>query len=197
MDTTTDVRARTAEPAAYRGAGQRAPTGVLGGICAADIEAAPDGEVVVFLIGMRINRLAKVRHWTWVARQMPMMVRSLLHQADSPLLGVRTWVSGRHVMSMQYWRSAEDLGRFARDQDHPHARAWAEFNRRVAANADVGIWHETYTLAADDVETLYGNMPPHGLGAALGQVPAGARRRTAAVDRVHGAAGDMELGTVG
>ena len=182
MAATSTATPTTAEPAAYRGASEQAPPGVLGGICSADIEAAPSGEVVVFMIGMRINRLHKLRHWTWVLRQMPAMIRDLRRQPDSPLLGVRTWVSGRDIMTLQYWRSAEELGRFARDQDHPHARSWAEFNRRVAANADVGIWHETYSMTADNVETLYGNMPPHGLGAALGQVPAGVRRRTAAVE---------------
>ena len=118
-------------------------------------------------------------------------------QPDSPLLGFRSWVSGRNLMTLQYWRSAEDLGRFARDQDHPHARAWAEFNRRVAASADVGIWHETYTVAPEGVESLYGNMPTFGLAAALGAAPAVGRRRTGAVARVHGAAGDHDLGSTG
>ena len=181
-------------PAAYRGAAAGAPPDVLGGMTAADIDAAGD-EVVVFLIGMRVNRWRAVRSWTWVARQMPAMLRSLSRQPDSPLLGFRTWVSGRNLMTLQYWRSAEELGRFARDQDHPHAHAWREFNRRLAANADVGIWHETYAVDAEAVETLYGNMPAFGLADALGTTGAGARRRTGAVARVHGAAGDHELGT--
>lgn len=186
-----------AAPAAYRGAASAAPAGVTAGLSSADIDAAGD-EVVVFLIGMRVNRWRAVRSWAWVARQMPAMLISLARLPDSPLLAAQTWVSGRSVMTLQYWRSAEELGRFARDPEHPHASAWREFNRRVAATADVGIWHETYTVAADQVETLYANLPPLGLARAFGQVPAGTRRRTTAVDRVHGAAGDHELGaTVG
>lgn len=187
------MQSKTSEPAAYRGAGEASPRGVEGGIASADIEAGGE-EVVVFMIGMRINRLLKVRSWTWVARQMPAMIQGLLKQEDSPLLAARSWVSGRNLMVVQYWRSAEDLGRFARDQDHPHARAWAEFNRRLAASADVGIWHETYTVEREQVETLYGNMPAFGLGEALGLVPALGRRRTAAVTRVHDAAGGHDLG---
>ncbi len=183
-------------PRAYRDAAAGAPAGIVPGIASADIDAAAD-EVVVFLIGMRVNRWRSVRRWTWVARQMPAMLRSLARQPDSPLLGFRSWVSGRNLMTVQYWRSAEELGAFARDPDHPHARAWREFNRRVAASADVGIWHETFTAGQDQVESLYANMPTFGLAAALGRTPATARRRTAAVDRVHGAAGDHELGAVG
>ena len=104
------------------------------------------------------------------------------------MLSVKAWLGGRDLMVSQVWRSAEELGRFARDQDATHAPAWREFNRRVAASGDVGIWHETYTCRADQVETLYGNMPPVGLGAALGLVPVGARRGTRAEQRVQGGA---------
>jgi hypothetical protein len=26
----------------------------------------------------------------------------------------------------------------------------------------VGIWHETYRVLTANIETIYGNMPPHG-----------------------------------
>lgn len=187
-------------PGAYRAAVDRAPAGVLPGIAAADLGSGGPGEpgpeeVVVFLIGMRVNRWRAVREWGWVFRQMPAMLASLARQPDSPLLGVQTWWSGRNVMTLQYWRSAEELGRFARDPDHPHAAAWAEFTRRLAGGAAVGIWHETYVVPVEQVETLYGNMPAFGLARAVGHGPAGSRRRTAAVARVHGAAGDHDLGS--
>lgn len=188
---TTTSTSSTAGPPAYRGAAEAAPAGVHGGALSADLG---DDEVVLFVIGMRVNRLRRVRSWSYVARQMPAMLRELAALPDSPLLAFRTWWSGRDVMVTQVWRSAEELGRFARDQDHPHATAWREFNQRIAASADVGIWHETYVVRADQVESLYGNMPPIGLGAAYGLVPAGTRRATTAVRRVHGAAGDHALG---
>lgn len=192
MTSHTTERPGATQPPAYRGAEQAAPRGVRGGAWSADV----DGEVVVFVIGMRVNRLRSVRRWTWVERQMPAMLRDLSALPDSPLLAFRSWISGRDVMVTQVWRSAEELGRFSRDQDHPHAHAWREFNRRIARSADVGIWHETYAVQADQVESLYGNMPPIGLGAAFGLVPGGSRRRTDAVRRVHGAAGDQELGAL-
>jgi len=159
------VTTSTSSPA-YRGADDAAPAGVRGGAYAADVG---EDEVVLFVIGMRVNRLRRVGSWTYVARQMPAMLRELAALPDSPLLWFRSWWSGRDVMVTQIWRSAEELGHFARDQDHPHAAACREFNRRIAASGDVGIWHETYVVPADQVESLYGNMPPTGLGAARGQ----------------------------
>ena len=194
--TTATTREQTEKvPAAYRGAAERAPRGVKGGAYAADIDGGDD--IVVFMIGMRINRLRKVRSWAPVILAMPRMLVQLSRQPDSPLLDVRTWISGRDIMTVQYWRSAEELGRYARDADSIHAQEWRRFNQRIAATSDVGIWHETYAMSGEQVETLYGNMPAFGMARAHGMVSAASRRRTKAVDRVHGAAGDLEIGELG
>ena len=47
-------------------------------VVAKRMTAAIDGEVVVFLIGMRINHLWKVHKWWPVASAMPRMIRELL-----------------------------------------------------------------------------------------------------------------------
>jgi hypothetical protein len=174
-----DVTARM--PRAYRGAQAAAPRGVAGGQAVA---RSPEDSVVVFLIGMRINRLRRVRSWFPVFVAMPRMLRQLQAQDGHGLLGARSYWSGRHFLVVQYWRSMEDLGRYARDPEMAHQPAWAQHNRRTAATADVGIWHESYLVPAENVESLYGNMPPHGLGAAIGTVPRGQRRRSAAQDRL-------------
>ena len=53
-----------------------------------------------------------------------------------------------------------------------------------AAGGDVGVWHETYVASAADIESLYGNMPEHGLGAAIGSEPRGQHRRNSAQDEM-------------
>lgn len=55
--------------------------------------------------------------------------------------------------------------------DDPHLEPWRAFNRKVGESGDVGIWHETYRVRTTDIETIYGNMPPRGLAAAVGAVP--------------------------
>jgi hypothetical protein len=106
------------------------------------VTARFDGEVVVFLIGMRINRLWKIHKWLPVARAMPQMLRELTADPESGLLGFESWV-GNPTVSLQYWRSFEHLERYAKDSARLHRPAWAAFNRAVASNGDVGIWHET------------------------------------------------------
>ncbi len=81
---------------------------------------------------------------------------------------------------MQYWRSFEQLKIYAHDRNKDHFPAWAALNQRVGSNGDVGIWHETYCVKANQYETIYNNMPPYGLGAVTKLVPASGRHATAA-----------------
>ena len=86
--------------------------------------------------------------------------------AEQPELGLLRWERGllRGPMVVQYWRSREHLDRFARGGLHvPAAR---DFNRRIRASADVGVWHEAYEVRAGAYESAYANMPLFGLAAA-------------------------------
>jgi hypothetical protein len=60
-----------------------------------------------------------------------------------------------------------------------HRPAWAAFNRAVASNGDVGIWHETYRVRPGDFECVYNNMPLFGLAKATACAPASGRRESA------------------
>ena len=128
--------------------------------------ATVDDDVVVFLIGMRFNRI--LRPWTWLPafNAMPKMLRELASQPELGLLGYRTYWSGRVILAVQYWRSFEHLEAFARDRDDPHLEAWRRFWKRVGTSGRTGIWHETYLVRAGEYEAIYGNMPPFGLGKA-------------------------------
>lgn len=137
-------------------------------------------EVVVFLIGMRINKPWKVRQWFPVFTAMPRMLRYL---DQHPEKGLLHWEQYLPLLTVQYWNSFEDLAAFARDKDDPHLEAWRKFNRRTAGSGDVGIWHETYVVKTRDIESISGNMPARGLAAALGAVPV-QRGRDSAVARV-------------
>ena len=138
-----------------------------------------DGDFVVFVIGMRLNKLWKVHRWGPVFMAMPPMLRELDRHPDKGLLGVRTMWFGRTITLLQYWRSFEQLEHFSRAADDPHLAAWRRFNRRVGANGDVGIYHETFKVPAGGYECVYGNMPIVGLAAAGRHVPVGRRTDTA------------------
>ncbi len=135
-----------------------------------------DGDFVVFLIGMRINRWWMVHKWLPVARAMGRMLRELYRNPDAGFLGARVGMR----LSVQYWRSFEHLERYARDPDREHWPAWLEFNRKVrASSGDVGIWHETYLVRAGEFEALYSGMPREGLASAGRWVPVGAASESA------------------
>jgi hypothetical protein len=149
----------------------------------ARMTATLSGEFCVFLIGMRINRPLKIHKWLPVARAMPRMLRELSAHRDLGYLGGDFWF-GRTIVSVQYWRSATHLQSYASDKSREHAPAWAAFTRAVGDSGDVGIWHETYTVAPGTYETIYHNMPPFGLGA-VGRLAPATGRHQRAKDRME------------
>jgi hypothetical protein len=152
---------------------------VVNGRMTADLS----GDFVVFMIGMRVNKAWKLHKWIPVARAMAPMLRVLSREKGLGLLGFHTWIGPRGPMVVQYWRSVEQLERFARDASLPHHPAWRAFNRRVGTDGDVGIWHETFLVSAGNYETLYGNMPRFGLAVAGEQLPVAAKGEGAAERR--------------
>jgi hypothetical protein len=137
----------------------------------ADVE----GDFVVFLIGMRVNKPWKLHKWWPVVMAMAPMIRVLSERKDLGLLGFHSWISPSGPMLVQYWRSAEHLERFAKDPTLPHHRPWKKFNRTIATSGDVGIWHETYLVADGRHEAIYANMPLFGLAKAGAHLPVAAR----------------------
>jgi Domain of unknown function (DUF4188) len=137
------------------------------------------GDFVVFLIGMRFNRLLKVRKWMPVALAMPKMLKVLDDHPELGCLGHQEWL-GRTTILVMYWQDFGALDRFARAKDLPHLEPWRQFNRIIGKSGDVGIWHETYKIRAGEYEAMYGNMPAFGLAKATSVVPAGHKGQTAA-----------------
>src|SRR5699024_9254962 len=64
--------------------------------------------------------------------------------------------------------------------DRAHLPAWRRFHQTARKHPGaVGIWHETYAVPAEGIETLYGNGGIVGLGKATGTVPVRRRGRAA------------------
>lgn len=144
------------------------------------VTADPEESFVVFLVGMRVNRLWKAHRWLPVAAAMPRMLRQLADDPESGLLGTRTTVGWRTITVIQYWDSVESLTEYARDPASEHLPAWVDYNREVGGSGDVGIWHETYRVDPGDTESVYRNVPAFGLGEATGTRPATEESESAA-----------------
>jgi hypothetical protein len=139
-------------------------------IMAGRFTARIDSSFVVFLIGMRINRFFAFSRWVSTAMAMPPMLQTLHQQPEKGFLGAEQFLYWRGIMLVQYWRSLEDLERFARNPADRHAEAWQRFNRAIGSDGSVGIWHETYHIHPGNHESIYVNMPVFGLAAATSLV---------------------------
>ena len=129
------------------------------------LTAQIDGDFVVFLIGMRINRLWMLHKWLPVVMAMGRMLPELYRQPQLGLLHHEMWF-GRTLILVQYWRSMNQLMEYAKAKDAQHLPAWQAFNNAVGTDGSVGIWHETYMAGPGTHENVYVNMPPFGMGKA-------------------------------
>lgn len=144
-----------------------------------------EGDFVVFLIGARLEKSHPVRSLIDLGGR-----RGMKHMLDylvaHPEKGLLSYQMGLPVI-VQYWRSFDHLLAFAGDASDPHLAPWRQYWKRVGTSGRSGIWHETYLVRAGEYETVYGNMPPSGLGKAGRLVPAaeakGARDRFRAAAR--------------
>jgi hypothetical protein len=129
-----------------------------------------EGELVVFMIGMTINKPWRPDLWWPPFRTMPKMLRELSDAEDSGLLGHRLLLEGRNPTLVQYWDSLDKLYTYASERTAEHWPAWRRFNRLAhRATEAVGIWHETYLTRY--AETVYVNTPELGLAKVTEAVP--------------------------
>lgn len=132
-------------------------------------------DLVVFLIGARINK------WWLLPLSLPILVKmrkmqaELLADPESGLLGIQSLGSA----DVLYWRSTEDLLRYAGDRGREHQPAVKRFFQKIFRNEAVGIWHETYLVPRGNYECIYTNMPAFGLGKVLPAVDATGQLATA------------------
>lgn len=147
---------------------------------------AHDGDLVVFHIGMTVRRWWRVDQWAPVAAAMPRMLTELYRNQAAAQRGEEEWLGflgatqlagAQGPWIIQYWRSVEDLHRYAASSAAAHLPAWRAFNRRARTSpGSVGIWHETYVVPAGGIESIYSGLKrPLGLGAVGGTVDVGRR----------------------
>lgn len=144
-----------------------------------------DGELVVFLLGMKPRRTWRIDQALFVARSMRRMQREI--ERDRRAGGATGYLGGFNVigssgpLTVQYWRSFADLEAYSHSTDFAHRPAWLKFYEltHAAGEARVGIWHETYRVPAGAHESIYADLSaPVGLAAAVGAQPLARRGRS-------------------
>lgn len=145
-----------------------------------------DDELVVFHIGMTVNKWWRPDQWMPLMGDMPRMLRELSTDPESGLLGSTMLLGARGPYLVQYWSALEKLYAYASAPQQEHRPAWTRFNRRARkVPGAVGVWHETYVV--ERAETIYVSTPPMGLPKATEIVPVASRH-----DRARARAADGE-----
>lgn len=135
-------------------------------------------DIVVFIIGMRINKRLSIHRWLPVFLAMSGMIKELYtYKEDLGFQSAENYFGLRTTAMIQYWRSLDDLLAYSKNENH--LKAWKKFNRLTANNDAVGIYHETYILSKGQYESVYVNMPQYGLGKATKHIPITIDKQTA------------------
>ncbi len=82
--------------------------------------AKTDESFVVFLIGMRINKWWRFDKWLPVAGAMLPMLNTLFTHPEKGFLHAEFYWNLSGPVTIQYWRSFEDLEKFARAPSDLH-----------------------------------------------------------------------------
>lgn len=134
--------------------------------------AEMDDGFVIYINGMRLNGLRALSHWLVANWKITKMLGELEADPDSGFLGYTPIFLGlRKGATIQYWRSLEDLQRFATDPDGPHVPAWKWYNEEADPDGGLGFWAELYVIDGDSFETFFRNAPPIGIGKFAKMVP--------------------------
>src|SRR3954454_9284807 len=96
--------------------------------------ADAEGDVVVLLIGMRVNHFWAVHQWLPVMLSMFRMLGELARDRSRGLLGrILLTASPRMYYAVQYWESKDKLYAYPQSPEMFHHRAWAIINRKERA----------------------------------------------------------------
>ncbi|MGA4719841.1 DUF4188 domain-containing protein [Fictibacillus nanhaiensis] len=126
--------------------------------------AAVEEDFVVFVIGMRVNKLLSFSKWIPVFKAMGPMIRELYQNHEIGFLHTEFLFSWRRITLIQYWKSFDQLEAYAHGRTH--LVAWKAFNKNIGDDGSVGIFHESYKIEKRSAEAIYNNMPRMGLGKA-------------------------------
>src|SRR5262245_46877682 len=105
-----------------------------------------------------------LRSWIFAARLGRTIDRSA---AEAVAVGAGLLRSERFVLSrshfgvLQYWRSFDDLESWSHRP--PHSEWWRSAVERMRTRNDFGVYHETFLVPRDKIETIYMNCQPAGL----------------------------------
>lgn len=133
-----------------------------------------EGELVVFHIGMQINRWWRPDAWMPALMAMPGMLKELATDPDSGFLGYELLLGRGGPYVVQYWSSIDKLYAYSTSPTQQHRPAWTKFNQAARKSPGVmGVWHETFLV--ERAESILVSTREMGLAKATELVEVGRR----------------------
>ena len=120
-------------------------------------------ELCLIRVGLQVRRASA---WAFARRLRRAIDRA---SADPSMAGAgllhseRFAVDWRHFGVLQYWNGFDALDAWARRE--PHADWWRRAVERSRTRGDFGIYHETFLVPRDALESIYVDCRPVGLAA--------------------------------
>jgi hypothetical protein len=118
-------------------------------------------ELCLVRVGIQARGLRARLHAARLGRAIDRSAAEAL-TSDAGLLHSERFSLGRgHSGVLQYWRGFDHLEAWLRKP--PHAEWWREAVERMRTRGDLGIYHETFLVPRDRIETIYLDCTPAGL----------------------------------
>ncbi len=116
-------------------------------------------ELCLLRLGLQLRRLSGLPYARRLKRALDESVREASGQGL--LLSESFKLAWNHFGLLQYWRSFEELEAWSRRP--PHSEWWREAVERMRTKGDFGIYHETFLVPRERIESIYLNCVPAGL----------------------------------
>jgi hypothetical protein len=127
------------------------------------IARPPDGlsEICLFRLGLQVRRLSAFLYAARLGKAIRKASEEAVASGAGLLHSEGFRVSSRHFGLLQYWRGFDELEAWSRRP--PHSEWWRGAVERMRTKGDFGIYHETYLVPRERIESIYLNCEPAGL----------------------------------
>ncbi len=128
------------------------------------IASLPDSveELCVIRLGLMVRKLSGLRFASKFGKAIAQSAIEAKAGGAGLLDSERFLIRWNHFGFLQYWSSFQSLEAWSHRP--PHSVWWREALERMRQRADFGIYHETFLVPRQSVESIYLDCPPVGLG---------------------------------
>ena len=114
-------------------------------------------------LGIQVHRMRAFLYAARLGRAIDRSAADAVAAGAGLLHSERFTITRNHFGVLQYWRSFADLEAWSHRP--PHAEWWRAAVQRMRTKGDFGVYHETFLVARDQIETIYMDCRPTGLAA--------------------------------